>query len=196
MSCLPSLNAAYKPLPPFKISNIIYWHIIICPVSDSKKQTKKVSPFREGVFLFISVSTEICHSIRLCGGRSCADSARGTSPSGLPFSAAAGNGYGNYLCCALPCPPEQRRAGWVNTANLFIREYSNIQSCSHCDARWSMHHASGKVAKRFSYQWPSDSFALLSQSHLLKAVDDVNYPVWRAAKPPFQAGYSAPIIES
>ena len=74
------------------------------------------------------MSAEICRSIRLRGGRSCADSARGTRPSGLPFSAVAGNGYGNYRCCALPCPPERQRAGWVNTANLFIREYKRSEN--------------------------------------------------------------------
>lgn len=78
----------------------------------------------------IPVSAEICHSIRLCGGRSCADNARGMSPSGFPFPAAAGNGYGNYRCCALPCPPERQRAGWVNTENLFIREYNTMATYS------------------------------------------------------------------
>ena len=38
----------------------------------------------------ILVCVKVCRSVRLRGGRSCADSARGTHPSGLPFSVAAG----------------------------------------------------------------------------------------------------------
>ena len=42
-----------------------------------------------------------------------------------PFLRCGGNWNGNHRCCTLPCPPNGWRAGWVNTANLFIREYNN-----------------------------------------------------------------------
>ncbi len=54
------------------------------------------------------------------GQRSYADSARGTCPSGLPFSAAAGNGYGHHCFCGLPRPPKRRRAGWVNAVGFSV----------------------------------------------------------------------------
>ena len=41
-----------------------------------------------------------------------------------PFLRCGGNWNGNHRCCTLPCPPNGWRAGWVNTANLFIREYN------------------------------------------------------------------------
>ena len=48
--------------------------------------------------------------MRACGGgRSCADSARGTHPSGLPFSAAAG--IGMAIIVAAPCPARQTDGG-------------------------------------------------------------------------------------
>ena len=40
-----------------------------------------------------------------------------------PFLRCGGNWNGNHRCCTLPRPPNGWRAGWVNTANLFIHEY-------------------------------------------------------------------------
>ena len=75
---------------------------------------KNVRMKEQGRFLCsfsILVSEKVCRSVRLRGGRSCADSSRGTCSSGLPFSAAAGHGCVYHCCRILPCPPNGRRAG-------------------------------------------------------------------------------------
>ena len=59
----------------------------------------------------ILVCVKDCRSVRLRGGRSCADSARGTHPSGLPFSAAAG--IGAAIIVAALALPAKRMVGRV-----------------------------------------------------------------------------------
>jgi len=70
---------------------------------------KSSSARKWGDFQSALVCVKVCRSVRLRGGRSCADGARGTYPSGLPFSAAAGNGAAIFA--AAPCPARQKHGG-------------------------------------------------------------------------------------
>ncbi len=76
---------------------------------------KDAGPFRAGVFRLtaqaiyvILVSAGDCRLIRLRGGRSSADGARGTCPSGLPSIAC---GRGGYARSSVLLRPAKRTAG-------------------------------------------------------------------------------------
>lgn len=78
---------------------------ILSPVKETGRGMRRCKRLLQ----VILVCVKVCRSVRLRGGRSCADSARGTHPSGLPFSAAAG--IGMAIIVAAPCPARQTDGG-------------------------------------------------------------------------------------
>jgi len=67
--------------------------------------------------------------MRLAGGASCADGAKGASPFGIPSSAAAGNGTDITLSAYCFVPPKGRRDEETAESNFSERKFNTETHC-------------------------------------------------------------------